>query len=378
MYRPDYETLRRESGFGWSVRATYPALLELTGIPIQELYRDPQAGIELYRKGRPLVRKMFGPIPDLPAPSTPAISYGHINALGIELVFPEGGEVNYERNDMSLEELTRLLRRDVAFESAGMAPFYLDYRETLREAFPDEEVGFSFSLEGPMTTAYELRDIDVFADPYESPEELKEFLAALTDSIVEFSHFLAGVRGHPPVNPAGGSLVDDVASMFGPAMWPVFVLPYIEQYYQGTTTGKRRAHIEDLRQEQLPLLEKLNLVEYDPSISHKLNPKIIRDTCRIPFGWRLGNFHYYGLTPGLVRDFVFQAVADGASRVWTDISYTLCNDEMAVKVKAFIEAARQVEAMLSKGAGLDEIGRCVSKEGRVKFWDNWPESRFPA
>ncbi len=75
--------------------------------------RIPQAGIELYRKGRPLVREMFGPVPDLPAPSTPSISYGHINALGIELVFPEGGEVNYERNDMSLTELTQLLRKDI-------------------------------------------------------------------------------------------------------------------------------------------------------------------------------------------------------------------------------------------------------------------------
>ncbi len=372
MYKPDYETLRQETGFGWSVRVAYPALLELTGIPIRELYRDPQAGIELYRKGRPLVREMFGPVPDLPAPSTPPISYGHINALGIELVFPEGGEVNYERNDMSLTELTQLLRKDIAFETAGMAPFYLGYREKLQEAFPDEQAGFSFSLEGPMTTAYELRDTNVFYDPYDNPEQFKEFLEALTTSIVAFSHFLAEVRGNPPVNPTAGGLVDDVASMFGPEMWPEFVLPYIEQYYRGTTTGKRRAHIEDLRREQLPLLEELNLVEYDPSISHKLNPKIIRDTCRVPFGWRLGNFHYHGLTPGLVRDFVFQAAADGSCRVWTNISYTMCNEETAAKVHAFIDAAQQVEKMLSKGAGLDAIGRCVSDDGRRKLWDNWP------
>ena len=117
----------------------------------------------------------------------------------------------------------------------------------------------------------------------------------------------------------------------------------------------------------------IGLVRFDPSISPKLNPKIINEKCRVPFGWRLGNFHYPNLSCQEVEDFVFQAVYDGASYVFTYVADAMCNEETVKKVHSFIKAAKATEQMLPKGATREQIGECVSEAGRKKFWDHWPE-----
>jgi len=355
------------------VGSAYPALVEVTGISLKEVYGDPRAGIELYRQGRPLIREMFGPEVGLPALSTPAISYGHVNGLGAELIFPDGGEVSYTELCETLEAGIDILSRDTDFASAGMARFYLDYKQTMEEAFDGAPCAFSYGYEGPMTTAYELRGDRVFCDPYDEPERFKVLMRLLVDSIVQFAHFHSQANGRTCPDPQGWGLCDDVASMFGPAMWPAFVLPYLEQYYRGLTSGRRSAHIEDLRPDHLPYLETIGLARFDPSISPRICPKDIYDRCRVPFGWRLGNFHYRDLSCADVTDWVFKAVADGASSVFTYVSSTMCNDKTATKVDAFIAAAKRVAKMLETGGTREEVGRCVSESGRRRFWNHWPE-----
>ncbi len=371
--KPDYDRLRDEAGFTWFVRSTYLALLEVTGIEIREFYLNPQAGIELYRKGRPMIREMFGPDVGLPGVSTPPISYGHPNGLGSKLTFPEGGEVAHEHIYSSLREGIEALKKPVHFEKAGMAPFYLDYREKLLQAFPEEPVGFWYDSEGPITTAYELRGDGFFYDLMDEPELAKTFLKLMTDSIIEFNHFRCKVMDIPPINPNGANMCDDISSMVPPRLFPEFVLPYWDQYYRGMTTGKRSAHIEDLRPDQLKYLEDIGLVRYDPSISPKINPKIIFQRSRVPFAWRLGSFHYPAMSCRDIEDFVFQTVADGASTVFTYVSSTMCNEVTVKKVHAFIQAAKEAKRMFDEGASREEIGSCVSSEGRKKFWDHWPE-----
>ena len=373
MIKPDYSSLREEAGFRWFTGSSYSALLEVTGIPIKDFYLYPSAGIELYRKGRTVLREMFEPDITLPALSTPPISYGHINGLGADLEFPDDGEVNHSKICDTLQKGIEILKKDIDFASAGMAPFYLDYREKMIEAFEGENCGFSYSYEGPITTAYTLRGNDVFYDPYDSPDLFKEFLRLEVESIVEFVHFRAGVLGNPPVNPDGGKLYDDISSMFSPDMWPEFVLPYLHRYFKGITTGNHSAHIEDLSPAHLPFLEDIGLVEFDPSISPKINPKIFREKCRIPFWWRLGSFHYRDLSCRDVEDFVLQAAADGASCVFTYVAATMCNEEALKKVHAFIGAAKEAERMLDKGKTRKQIGEYVSEEGKKKFWAHWPE-----
>lgn len=368
MFRPDYTTLKKETPFSWNVSATYLALLEATGIPVKEMFLSPSAGIELYKKGRPLLKEMFGTDVGMPSPSTPPISYGHINTLGAELIFPDGGEVNHGKLCNSLEEGIEILKRPVQFEKVGMFPYYLEYRKKMQEAFPGEPVGFGFKGEGPLTTAYTLRRDDFFYDPYDNPELTREFLRLITDSIISFNRFLRReIYATAEINADSGGLADDCAAMLSPDLWPDFVLPFLEQYYNGLTTGKRYAHIEDLRPEQLHFLEKLQLVHYDPSVSPKISPKIISEKIRVPFGWRLCNFQYPSLTETEVADFVYQSVADGASGVFTYVCHGMCNDETVKKVHSFISACRNTEKLLNEEhVSRQELATLVSSSGKKK------------
>lgn len=374
MFRkPNYDTLRQETGFRWFVGSTYLALLEITGIPIKEFNLHPKACIEVYRKGRPRIRELCGEDVGLPGVSTPPISYGHPNGLGSELTFPEGGEVAHEHIYASLREGIRALKEPVDFARAGMAPFYLDFRRELQEAFPDEPVGFGYGLEGPITTAYELRGEGFFFDLMDEPMLTREFFGLLTESILDFHKFRSKVLDQPVINPESGGMCDDISSMVPPNMFSEYVLPYWEQYYRGVTSGIRRAHVEDLRPDQLKYLEDIGLSSYDPSISPKINPEIIAERCRVPFGWRLGSFHYPYMTCSDIRDFVFKAVGDGASYIFTYVSSTMTNAKTIEKVHAFIRAAEDVERMLDEGISREEIAGSVSPEGKAKFWDHWPE-----
>jgi hypothetical protein len=372
MQKPEYDRLRESRGFSWSVSATYLALLDITGIPIREYNTRPEAGIELFRRGRAALREMYGQELGLPGPMTPPISYGHVNALGLELVFPEGGEVNYVRSRRSLEEWCGILERSTDYAHAGMIGTFQAYQAELAAAFPGEKVSLHWGYEGPMTTAYELRDMAVFTDAADRPELFRRFLELASRSIVDFARFMRRLQGEPEVNPVSSGLCDDVASMFGPPMWRSFVLPSWEMYYSGLTTGTRSVHVEDLRPDQLRFLEEAGVSSYDPSISAKINPRLIASATRVPFGWRLANFHYPGLTETEVREWVFQAVADGASQVFTYVCAGMCTPPMVRKVQAFSEACRESKRMLQSGASRADVGKNVSPSGRARFWARWP------
>ena len=300
---PDYEKLRAQTPYSWFVGSAYNALLQLTGIPIKEFNLNPAAGIEVYRKGRLLLRDLAGPEVALPGLATPPVSYGHIHALGAELIFPEDGEVNHSTLCNTLEEGVEILKKPVDYAKVGMFPFYLDYREKMKAAFPNENVHLSMGYEGPITTAYTLRRDDFFYDPHDNPELTKEFLRLIIVSLLDYCRFWAKVNGRPEIEPESAGMCDDIASMISPAMWPDFVIPYVNQFFEGRTTGMRNAHIEDLRPEHLHLLEDIGLVYFDPSISPKISPKDLNANCRVPFGWRLGSFHYDSMDCQDVQDF---------------------------------------------------------------------------
>lgn len=371
---PAYDRLRSDFPFTWYVGAGYYALLDMIPeIGLKDINLDPEAMIELYRTGMPMFEERFDDRVQRPGYTTPAISYAHINGLGIDLVFPEGGEVNYEHTGWSLDTLIEILQDPIDWAAQGKMPFYLDYRDRMREAFPGTAISIALGYEGPMTTAYELRDTDIFTDVYDESEKFKEFLELTTESIVDFARFRRALEDHPQIDPSGTGMCDDIASMFAPEQWPEFVLPYMHQYYDGLTTGQRSAHIEDLRPEHLHYLEDLRLVKFDPSISPKISPPDLRDRCRVPFGWRLGSFHYRTMDETDVRDWVFKAVADGASYVFTHVSNGMTGEEGVKKINAFMEAAEIVETMLEGGAKREDLIVEVSERGKKRFWDTWPD-----
>jgi hypothetical protein len=368
---PNYDRLRSQVPFQWYVVAGYNTMRELLGIGSHDYFLKPEAGVHLYRSGPALVRERYGERIRIAKPATPHISYGHISCLGMELRFPENGEVNYERPRLELPDVTELVSVPVDYERAGMVPFYLSYRRELQRAFPESSVAFTFGFEGPLTTAYELRGESVFTDPYDDPGQLRTCLGAIVDSIVDYRRFHCAVNGLSVVNPTSVCVYDDIASIFSPSLWPDFVTPAEEAFFRAATTGARHAHIEDLKPAHLGYLERLGIVQFDPSISHHLNPRIIRDECRVPFLWRLGSFHYRVLSAEDVRDFVYQAVADGASGVFSSIGAVNMDDESVPKVRAFLDAAEEVEMLLGRKTPREAIGEMVTPRGKARFWENW-------
>lgn len=372
--KPDYTTLRNETSFDWSVSGSYLAYLKMSEVPIQDFFLKPAACIEVYRTGRRRVRDLFGPEVGLGAPTTPPISYGHPNSLGAELYFPEGGEVAVEHfcKD-SLDQAIAVLKQPVDFAKAPRAQFFLDFREQVQKAFPDESIWYSYGWEGPVTTAYEFRGDAFFLDLLDEPEKTREFLGLLTRSILDFYAWHCTISGRPVLKPEGVMICDDIASMVPPQLWPTFVLPYWDQYFSGMTNGRRTAHVEDLRPSQLRYLEEIGLWYYDPSVSRQLNPQIITRECRVPFGWRLVSFHYRDMTCRDIEDCVYQAAADGASKVFTILEGTMCEPPHIEKVNAFIRACKVAKHHLDHGGTRAELRDHVSESGRRKFWAHWRE-----
>lgn len=368
--KPDYSVARQQTAFGYWIGGSQGALREITGTPIREFNLNPQACIECYRRGRPLLREMFGAEVGLPGVSTPAISYGHVNGLGSQLLFPEGGEVAHTHIYASLEQGLAGLAAPVDWATAGMAPYFLDFHRQLQGAFPEEKVGFSWGSEGPLTTAYELRGEGFFLDVYDNPEGAKAFLAAINRSVADCDRFVGTVNGRAFFGPSAG-LCDDISSLLAPALWGEFVVPAWDEHFRLRTDGTRSAHVEDLRPEHLPYLEEVGLSSYDPSISPRLTPPLVRDHCRVPFTWRLGEIHYREMTPQDVADFVFQAAADGASSVHGVVAETMCNEAHVPKVEAFLRAGREAKELLAAGCPRAELVQHVSPAGREKLWEGW-------
>lgn len=368
---PDYSRARAESGFTSRASGSLSSLQGLTGYGIGDVLRDTNVIIDACRRGRKLHTDLFGPDVSLPRVSTAPISYGHANVLGCPLIFPEdpNGDVGVEHafQNVSLEETIEAVRQadPSTWPDTGEMPFYLEQHRQLTEAFPGENVTFSFVKEGPITTAWILRGEQFFLDLMDHPGRTAELLEAVTDSIVDYDRLVRGIFGTPGLpDPYGAGMADDIASMVPASLFESHVLPFWDRYYRGLTTGRRVAHVEDLRPNQLPALESIGLCRFDPSVSPKLKPAVIHETIRVPFDWRLVSFHYPALNEQAVREWVWQAAAAGASGVITITDSTMCNDETAEKVRAFVEAARRAEEHIAAGKDRAELlSWCTENRG---------------
>ena len=369
--RPDYTPARANAGFHYGVGSSQGALRALAGIPIREFNLEVSACAEAYRLGRIRQRELFGDQVGQYPVITPAVSYGHVNCLGSELLFPEGGEVAHTHIYGSLQEGIAALQRPVDWTAQGMFPFYLEFSDRLQELFPEEKVRCCFGGEGPVTTAYELRGDGFFTDIYDDPPLAQEFMRLTVDSILDFDRCTAALNGQPFPNTTGGGMCDDIASFISPALFPQFVLPYWEQLYQGTTTGTRSAHVEDLRPEQVPFLEEIGLSQFDPSISPRLTPRILSERCRVPFTWRLESFHMREMDEQDIVDFVFQSAVDGASGVSLTLGELSANEACLPQVQAFLRAGQEAKGLLEGGCSRAELRQRVSAVGQSKLWDGW-------
>jgi len=326
----------------WGTPISYEVFPRLAGITLRAFHLDASACARAFRTGGPLLRDLFGSDLAIPACFCPPIAYGHLACLGSEVIFPENGAPAVRPICSSIDAGIQLLKRDIIFERNALYRQHVEFRHQLQKEFPREQVPFSgFGKEGPITSAVLLRGQDFFMDLYDRPEETKEFLELLTQSIIQFVKFCRDSSRQPSVSPAGTGLADDFAALVSPRLWSEFVLPYWQQYYTELTTGPRSLHCEDLTPNHLPYVKELGLMSFDPDRSSKLTPKIINWQLGVPFSWSLQSFDYPAISPEAIAGWVKAAFADGASNVYSYIYVNMLEKDIPSKVKAFIRAAKE-------------------------------------
>jgi len=336
--------------FSWNVSVVQEMVFPyLAGVRMDEFFLKEESCAKSFRIGREKLKEIFDKEIDndeitLPQVSGPHLSYGHLACLGAKILFPEDSEPVPKPLYSTIKEAVNALRGKISFENNSLFRHYQKMCDYLQKEFPQEKVNFSgFGYEGPITSAVLLRGQGFFLDLHDHPKLAKKFLELLTQSIVEFVHFIRKLNGHPEIDQERGGLCDDFSSLISPSLWPDFVLPYWEKYYQGTTSGARSIHVENLTPEHLKYLEEINVVLYDPSVSPKLTPDIIRRRISIPFMWRLHSFQVSTMSKQDIRNWVFQTVRRGASYIYTSIDRNTLKADGPEKIRAFIKAAKEAE-----------------------------------
>jgi hypothetical protein len=347
---------RSEAPFSWYVTCGMPAYAALAGVPYHLTFFNRDAIIEAYEVGHPLALSLFGPEVRYSLPGWSGISYGHVNCLGSSLIFPVNSDVAHTPIYRSLKEGIHALQLKMDWADAGLMPAYLHLWQQLKQHFPGMDIRFQgFGVEGPVTTAWELRGHSFFTDLYDHPQDTKEFLSLVTESIVDYCIFQRQVNGEPEKPASGIGMVDDISALLHPRHWREYVLPFQQSYFCSQTEGPRHAHIEGLAPAHIPFLDDLKLDSFDPSVSPGLSPQDFTDRCSVPFRWRLNAMHVRDLSVEQVCDFVFDAVTAGASGVFSHVGRIMTTQDAALRLSAFMGAVKHVSKLLESGVPQAEV-----------------------
>ena len=340
----------RSQIFNCDILVPIDVLGYLAGHSMHDLYKDPDAGIDSYERGVPLLREMCGDLSIKIPLSTPVIKYGHLHELGIPLLFPPDGQVAPDYTIHSLEEVQNLIAssgflKELCF-TQELSRRQIAYLERLRTYF-DSHVSWGWQWEGPLTTLWALLGENFFTAFYDSPDETLITLKSLAENIAAYIRMYAAIDGIKPAAPFPdyGRLCDDLAAMVSPAIWDDYVGIVWDICFREALPG-RKVHCEGMVADHLLYLSRLGIHDYDPGISPKLNPDLIaKETPSVPFNWRLGSFHYPDMSCHDVEQFVYHAAAAGSRSVFTIFEPIMCNPETIEKISVFEKAAEKVSSL---------------------------------
>ena len=372
---PQRSSMELAKPFDVFVIATVDTLGYLCGIPMYDLYRDPDACITAFTEGRDRLESLIGDDVPLIVPyTTPVIKYGHLNTLGIPLIFPKTGQVALDMQPMGLAKAVALLESvqgDDTF-SSELTKRQKQFLAIMRKRFAGKRVHWGWQWEGPLTTLWALSGMESMYAVYDDPDLFKHCMHLVTRSIVEYTKFYCTVDGGDVLDPFPdhGRLCDDIAAMYAPHMWPEMVLPFWEEFYRAPIPA-RKLHCEDMKPAHLPYLASLGITDFDPGISPKLNPAIIGAHEWLPFCWRLGSFHYQDMSMRSIEDFIFSAASCGASYVFTVMEPIMCNEETIAKVRQLHASGREVERQISGGASRADLEKSVMGGDASGYWERW-------
>ncbi len=370
---PDKSSISLSEPFDAFVMGTYESLGHVSGISVYDQFMNPEACITAYKEGLPKLEELFKDVELIAPISTPMIKYGHMNSLGVPLSFPETGQVAMNIQPTSLEEVIKIFERKNDF-MGGLTKKQISYLETVKRAFPGKRVHWGWQWEGPVTTLWGLSGTECMYSVADDPDLFKKCLAAITDSLADYAKFYCFIDGTSVLDPYPdhGRICDDIAAMFSPSQWPEFVIPFWTKYYEKAPVPMRKLHCEDMRPAHLPLLDCMNITDYDSGISPKINPAIINERTKTPFCWRHASFIYDSMTVNQAYDFSVAAAMDGARYVFTAIEGIMCNEETVAKVRALQEGARDVRKMLLEGATRESLSVLLKGTYPEGYWKTWP------
>jgi len=325
-----------------SVEVYHDAVVYLGGITMREFYLDKVKCAVAWRTSRQKLRDYFGDLLPLRTPAGPPISYGHLICLGCPVEYPEDGEPNVKPLVTDIDQGIDLLKtkKDIRFREQQIVRHYDELCSYLREQFPEQKVAFSgLGAQGPLTTAVLLRGQDFIFDIIDYPEKSRTFLTLLTDSIISYRHFQNEMNGLPAVNPDGGGLADDFASLLSPDMWPAFVVPFWNQLLDGVSSGTQRSvHCENLSPAHLKHLKDVRLTHYQPSVSDLLTIENIKANTDIPFDWLLYSYRITEMSDAQIQAWVDNTVAAGITSIRTQFGEFACKLGKLDRIKSFYKA----------------------------------------
>ena len=328
----------------------YPDVIpHIAGISDHQFYTNPELCIKAWKDAIPTISEYFGEFAQLltltKKPTAPGLSYGHLVCLGAPLKLPvNDGEPNITPFAEDIDEAIEIMKskKNVDFGDNDVFRYYVQMNTALQKAFPDFEIPLTsgYGCEGPLTSAVLMRGQDFLCDIYDEPEKAHEFLTLLSESIVEFKKFINRFNGQPE---RGRHiwLCDDFASLVTPSLWPEFVVPYWNYYFDNLSSAenaRRTVHCENTHPTQLRYLEDVKLAHYQPSVATALTIENIKENTTIPFDWLLYAFSIVKMTDEEIEAWVDNAVQAGVRKVRTQFGRYAWRDGKMDRILAFYKA----------------------------------------
>lgn len=327
----------------------YPDVVPyISGITDHQFYTNPELCIKAWKDAIPAISEYFGDFANMLAltkkPTAPGLSYGHLVSIGAPLKLPTNdGEPNIKPFAEDIDEAIEILKskKNVDFGDNDVFRYYVEMNTALQKAFPEVEIPLTsgYGYEGPLTSAVLMRGQDFLCDIYEEPEKAHEFLTLMTESIIEFKKFINRFNGQPELSKHCW-MCDDFASLITPSLWPEFVVPYWNQYFDNLATkdARRTVHCENTHPTQLRYLKDVKLAHYQPSVATALTIENIKENTDVPFDWLLYAFNIAKMTDEEIEAWVDHAVQSGIRKIRTQFGRYAWRDGKMDRLLSFYKA----------------------------------------
>ncbi|MCL2517431.1 MAG: hypothetical protein FWF15_02595 [Oscillospiraceae bacterium] len=319
----------------------------LGGITMKEFYTDYKKCAEAWKIAAKALKDYYGDLFPIPRPSGAPLSYGHLVSIGAPIFYPEDGEPNVKPFADSTDEAIEILSGSKDFSDNPLFQHYMDMSKYFADEFYDGRFYFlGAGAQGPLTSAVLMRGLDFLFDIYDEPEKSKDFLYLMTNSIIGYQKFCRRINGEPEIT-NGGGMTDDFASLIPPDMWDEFVIPYINQEFEGLSNGAYRyMHIENLTPKHLKHLKTLKLNHYQPTVSAALTIENIKENTDIPFDWTLPSYVLTEMTEMEIEDWIDSTVHAGITSIHTEICAFTAKQNKLDKAFAFLKGFEKYEVKL--------------------------------